>query len=263
MRHRNTALKKALSSPPFHSKEIVTPGFFADHMRLMSSLVAAQSESGLNRTSEISDRISTIMHSYHTLIGRLVSSFPVDGDKLRVVIQCIAQIQVSTTRNNFVNSQSLAHVHPKHDARHAIESKIIELTFHMSENPVPTFLQRPLPVILQRNEDSTATSFITSKSDSRTWWDPLDVPHADIVKLCDLAILGAKTIKDGLLILRHSQISVREVALKSLSRALCRCSDAARVSALYFIALRMIHRMSRLNLQIFFSGPSSRQLQLP
>lgn len=218
----------------YHSKEIVTPGFFADHVRLMTSLLVVQNDAGMNRASEISDRIVSILHNYQTLIERLVSSFPIDGDKLRIVIQCIAQIQLSTTRNNTIISQfSVSATCSKQDVRYAIESKIVELTMHMAENPVPTPLQRPLPVILHQKEEFMGASSVASKIVSRTWWDALDVPDTNIPKICDLGILGIKTIKDGLLILRHSQIVLREIKINSLSRALCRCSDAARVSSLY------------------------------
>jgi hypothetical protein len=214
----------------YDNKDIVTPGFFVDHVRLMSSILTMQCDLGLKKASDISDRVSTILYTYQPLIERLVSSFPVDGDQLRIVIQCITQIHVSTTRHNSFNSKALAQ--PKHNARNSIESKVVDLTMHMAENPLPTFIQRPLPVILEKNADAKGTSFVTSKSVSKTWWDSLGVAASDIVKLCDLASLGVKTIRDGLLILRHSQVLVREIRIRSLSRALCRCLDAAKVSSL-------------------------------
>ncbi|GAX19756.1 hypothetical protein FisN_37Lh024 [Fistulifera solaris] len=222
----STFLASHSATAAYGNKDIVTPSFFVDHVRLMIAILSNQSDSGLKKASDISDRLSTILYTYQPLIERLVSSFPIDGDKLRVVIQCIAKIYVSSARQNAINSQSL--VYTKRDARYAIEAKVVDLIMHMTENPLPTSIQKPLPVILEKSEDLNVTSFVTSKNLSKTWWDSLGVIASDIVKICNLASLGVKTIRDGLLVLRHSQILVREISIRSLSRALCRCLDAAK-----------------------------------
>ncbi len=228
----STFIASISTTSAYGNKDIVTPSFFVDHVRLMSAILAIQSDSGLKKASDISDRVSTILYTYQPLIERLISSFPLDGDKLRVVIQCIAQIYLSSARRNAISSQAL--VHTKRDARYAVEARVVDLIMHMAENPLPTSIQRPLPVILGKMEGLNVTSFVTSKDVSKTWWDALGVTASDILKLCNLASLGVKTIRDGLLIVRHSQILVHEISIRSLSRALCRCLDAAKVSSPLF-----------------------------
>jgi hypothetical protein len=233
----------------YDNVSIVTPSFLLGHLGLMSTLMATELFS--DRSRDLPSQIMKTLRIYDSVFERLVSRFPVDGDVLQSCFRCIAQAQsffASTTGDGlrplvvggllsdgaFISSE--------------FDNTALVLTMHIAENPFPRDILSALPSRLSRRYPVLNMGAVSmSTSTEKSWWEAMNVakayPAAGWVRsdsklteeMYDYSALGADMLSSGLCLVR----GVKALSLldePTLSRALCRCVNAVRVSFMSFHA---------------------------
>jgi hypothetical protein len=228
----------------YEELSIVTPSFLLGHLVLMSTLMAIPISS--DRSRNISLQILDILRLYDFVFERLVSRFPLDGDVLQHCLRCIAQahslgVSVGSEVGRPLTIGRLANDGPF--VSKGFDNGFVVLTMHLAENPFPRDMLPALPSRLSKRHSSWNSSVVSVSAPSeKSWWDVLNVKssysssgwlrRSEVClteELYDYGVLGADMLRSGLRLIRgsHSMSSLDE---STLSRALCRCVDAVRVS---------------------------------
>lgn len=212
--------------------QIQTPSFVLGHFEVMGALLASQAPSNLRL--DIVAKIVTVVHRYNSVLERLLGSFPVGGDTLYAILRCIAlSSAILHAKTASVDSRALV----SHKQIGAMEllgstyllSQVAKLSMHIAENPLPPSLLATVPSCLCPSRLASGV-VVVSEAISKSWWDSQNATSTSLtVDLYGLAILAMDLLRFSLLLIRRSSV---EASLDEfiLSRALCRCTDAALVS---------------------------------
>jgi hypothetical protein len=228
----------------YEELSIVTPTFLLGHLGLMSTLMAIPLSN--DRSRDVSLQVLDILRLYDFVFERLVSRFPLDGDVLQSCLGCIAQAQ------SWIVSVASDVGRPLTIGRRANDGPFVSkefdngsvvLTMHIAENPFPRDMLPALPSRLSKRHSSWHSSVVSvSAPTEKSWWDVLNVKstysssgwlrRSDMClteEIYDYCVLGADMLRSGLRLIRGSH-STSLLDESTLSRALCRCVDAVRVS---------------------------------
>jgi hypothetical protein len=228
----------------YEELSIVTPSFLLGHLGLMSTLMAIPISS--DRSRNISSQILDILRLYDFVFERLVSRFPLDGDVLQHCLRCIAQAQSLGVSVGSEVGRPLTIGRLDNDGPFVskeFDNGSVVLTMHLAENPFPRDMLPALPSRLSKRQSSLNSSVVSVSAPSeKCWWDILNVKSSNTSsgwlrrsevslteELYDYGILGADMLRSGLRLIRGSH-SMSLLDESTLSRALCRCVDAVRVS---------------------------------
>jgi hypothetical protein len=113
----------------------------------------------------------------------------------------------------------------------AFLAPVTKLILHIAENPLPSRMLDPIPSRLSPPQMTTGMITLI-EAGTTSWWDKQKAGSGDIDDVCGIAILGMDLVRFGALLIRHSE-SLSTLDEFSISRAICRCTDAARVSFLF------------------------------
>lgn len=211
--------------------QIQTPAFLLGHFDLMGALLATPMSS--DRRLDTATKIMSVVKSYNSVFARLLTSFPIGGDTLYAMLRCLAQLN-SILRAKAINIDSRSLASQRLGAENFLGttyllSQVAKLTMHIAENPMPI---RFLGVVPSRLNSSQVPSglVVVSAISAKSWWDTQDTTSGPMsYELSGLVVLGMDILRYGFLLIRDSaaESSLDEFIL---SRALCRCTDAAMVS---------------------------------
>ena len=217
----------------YNASQIQIPTYLQGHFEILSALMTSRVDPIL--LQESLPKISATLGTYIHLFERIVNRFPIGGDTLYSMLRCITQanllqIEKSQRKAAFINSKSQSLTSTNASTNFApFLGPVAKLTIHIAENPLPSRMLDTLPSRLKSPELSFGLVTL-AESNSPTWWDTQELGLVDINDICRIAALGMDLIRFGVLLIRHSA-SPSNLDEFSLSRCLCRCTDAARVSS--------------------------------
>ena len=218
------------SNVNYSTVQVQIPTYLVGHFEIFSALMTSQVDPTLLQDSL--PKIVATLGTYIHLFERLVDRFPFGGDTLYAMLRCIVQANLlhneESQRKAFAISdyQCLTSSNARNNFTPFLGPST-KLTIHIAENPLPSRMLDPLPSRL-KNPVLTSDLVTVLESNSPSWWDTEEVRLVDIDDICRIAALGMDLVRFGVLLIRHSasQSTLNEF---SLSRCLCRCTDAASV----------------------------------
>lgn len=227
----------------YENVSIVTPSFLQGHLGLMSTLMATRLSS--DRGRDLPLQVMKILRVYASVFERLVSRFPMDGDVLQSCFRCIAQAQswgASSTSDVLCPLPFGGLLEAGALVSKEFDRAAVVLTMHIAENPFPSDTLPALPSLLSERINMLNNGAVAmTNPKEKSWWDALNVERTHSasawlrsnVRLTDetfdYSILGADMLGSGFCLIRGAA-STSLLDESTLSRALCRCVHAVRVS---------------------------------
>jgi hypothetical protein len=215
----------------YNNAQIEIPFFLEGHFDIMSALMTSKVSPKL--LHDAVPKIVEILVAYTPIFDRLIRNFPISGDTLRSMLCCMAQANVVVNGEKnlkgedsvFTKDQISTIINPNFSA---FVSPVAKIVLHIAENPLPSQMLDQIPSRLSK--PSMIPGIISlMETGTTSWWDKRKTGSTDTD--FDTATVGMELLKCGALFLRlsDSQATLDEF---SISRAICRCTDAASVSSI-------------------------------
>lgn len=224
----------------YGQQAIGTPAFLSGHLGLLGALMTAISSSGQDERREIALKVISVLRKYQTVFERLCATFPLDGDVLKAMIGCFAQADVLISGESPAPMAQYEKVVNEDSLGLALRNKIVALSLHIAEHPLPERFFGQFPSRLRAFSNGKSGVVVVSTDYQKSWWDAVEANYKvtsgtfdqNVVNgIFENALHGATLVRYGLQLYRGSEslLSCDDLALL---RALFRCSNAAMVSSL-------------------------------
>lgn len=173
-------VSSTLPRSSYNKATLGTPRFLASHLRLLSTLMSAQSSP--SRTSfDLAIQATETVAMYKEIILRLCYNFPAEADVLRWFMRCFVQALSLAQSVDHNERHDLLAEHTSKLKRIFTKTKLIDngilmLCQQLWENPLPQELLLQLPTELLPSEKGGLESRVVllEKAARQSWWDVLD-----------------------------------------------------------------------------------------
>lgn len=216
------------SNVNYTAAQIKVPTYLVGHFEILSTIMISHVPPSQLRGSLL--KIVAILSTYKNLFERLVNDFPVGGDCLYAMMRCITQANTLRIEKSQLQTFAITEIESSMITNASTDftcflGPVSKLIMHIAENPLPSRMLAPIPSRLTPQLQSGLVTQI--ELNSLSWWDKQE---EQLDAICNIATLGMDLVRFGVLLMHHS--ASRSTADEfSLSRSLCRCITAARVSA--------------------------------
>lgn len=224
----------------FSQQDFAVPEFLHGHLRLLNMMLSVPVPE--EQQANMAVQSLQIIGRYESLLRRILARFPVDGDLLHTVYLIMSQVTIIMRSSRAAFRERSVNSGPRPID---LEKSMIVLALHLAENPLPRGMLPSLPAQFETGQSHTASMMVRlSAVDDKIWWDRLDLNNAQASgtswqptissEVLSYANAATEIVISGLSLLREEQ-NFEVAGILAISRGLCRCVDAVKVSDMAWI----------------------------